>query len=147
MSSIGGRKARVMYGSYLISGIGDFNMSGLEPEFLDDTSFGDTVKKVKRAGIDDAGTVSFSGNYDPDDTNGQVALNALSQIDSGLTNLYFYELYAGGAGNDKYAFWRVKSGGEIFLHPFNAIKMAKNALGTISFTGKISGQPMERVAN
>ena len=143
MASIGGRLARVMYGANTVAGIGEWTLSGLKPDILEDTSFGDTVKKWKRAGIDDAGEISFSGNYDPDDTNGQVALNALSQTDAGFTNLYFYELY--DVTNNNFAFWRVKSGGEILLSDFNAIKMAKNALGTISFTGKVSAQPMERV--
>ena len=140
MSSIGGRLAMVMYGAYKIAGIGEWSLSGVVPDILEDTAFGDTMKKWKRAGIDDAGEVSFSGNYDPDDTNGQVAINALSLVDDGLTNLYFYEMY--GTTN---IFWRVQAGGEIILQNFNAIKMAKNALGTINFTGKISAKPMERV--
>lgn len=144
MASVGGRKAMVLYGAYKIAGMGEFTLSGLVPDLLEDTSFGDVVKKWKRAGIDDAGEVSFSGLYDPDDTNGQVAINALSQVDEGLTNLYFYEFY--NHPTQGYVLWRVQDGGEIFLSKFNALKMAKNALGTIEFTGKISGMPMERVS-
>lgn len=137
MASIGGRLAKVMYGSVVIAGLGEWSMSGFVPDIVEDTAFGDTVKKWKRAGIDDAGEVSFSGNYDPDDTNGQVALNALATVDGGLTNLYFYET------TNK--FWRVASGGEIVLTKFNAVSMSKSGLGSVSFTGKISGKAMERV--
>jgi len=138
MASIGGRLSKVMYGSVVIAGLGTWSMSGFVPDVQEDTSFGDTVKKWKRAGIDDAGSVSFSGNYDPDDTNGQVALNALKTISTGLANLYFYE--------STNVFWRVALGGEILLTKFNAVTMAKNALGTISFEGKVSAKEMERVS-
>jgi hypothetical protein len=138
MASIGGRLAKVMYGSVVIAGIGEWTLSGVVPDILEDSAFGDTMKKWKRAGIDDAGEFSFSGNYDPADTNGQVAINALATVDSGLTNLYFYETTS--------AFWRVAAGGELILQKFNAIKMAKNALGTIEFSGKVSAKAMERVA-
>ncbi|MEN6464445.1 MAG: hypothetical protein ABFD62_04610 [Syntrophaceae bacterium] len=137
MSSIGGRLAKVVYNGNTIAGLGTWSMSGFVPDIQEDTAFGDTVKKWKRAGIDDAGEVSFSGNYDPDDTNGQVALNALSTVDGGVTLLYFYETTT--------MFWRVAAGGEIVLTKFNAVTMSKNALGTVEFTGKISGKAMERV--
>lgn len=137
MASIGGRLAKVMYGSTVIAGLGNWSMTGFVPDVQDDTAFGDTVMKWKQAGIGDAGEVSFSGNYDPDDTNGQVALNALANTDSELTNLYFYESTS--------VFWRVSSGGGIVLTKFNAITMDKNALGKIEFSGKVSGNVMERV--
>ncbi|MFA5261624.1 MAG: hypothetical protein WC450_10385 [Candidatus Omnitrophota bacterium] len=137
MAGKGGRLAKVMYGSVTIAGLGTWSMSGFVPDIQEDTAFGDTVKKWVRAGIDDAGEVSFSGNYDPTDTNGQVAINALKLVTTGLSNLYFYE--------DTNHFWRVAAGGEILLSKFNAVTMSKNALGTIDFTGKVSGQAMERV--
>ena len=138
MASIGGRLAKVMYGSTLIAGMGTWSMSGFVPDVQEDTAFGDTVKKWKQAGIGDAGEVSFSGNYDPADTNGQVALNALANTDAELTNLYFYESTS--------VFWRVKAGGCIVLTKFNAIQMDKNALGKIDFTGKVSAKEMERMS-
>ena len=138
MASIGGRLAKVMYGSTVIAGMGTWSMSGFVPNVQEDTAFGDTVMKWKQAGIGDAGEVSFAGNYDPADTNGQVALNALANTDAELTNLYFYESTS--------VFWRVSSGGAIVLTKFNAIQMDKNALGKIDFTGKVSANVMERVA-
>lgn len=138
MASIGGRLAKVMYGSTVIAGIGQWSMSGFIPDIAEDTAFGDTVKKYAIAGISDAGTVQFEGLYDPADANGQVALNALSQATTGLTNLYFYESTS--------VFWRVQSGGTILLDKFNAIQMTKAGLATVSFSGKISAKPMERVS-
>ena len=138
MASVGGRLAKVMYGSVVVAGIGEWSMSGFVPGVVDDTAFGDTVMKWVNAGIADAGEISFSGNYDPADTNGQVALNALATADVGLTNLYFYETTN--------VFWRVASGGTIVLTEVGNPKFTKNGLATISFKGKVSAKAMERVA-
>jgi hypothetical protein len=138
MASIGGRLAKVMYGSNVIAGMGNWSMSGFVPDVKEDTAFGDTVKSWKQAGIGDAGEVTFSGNYDPADTNGQVALNALANTDAELDNLYFYESTS--------VFWRVAAGGALILTKFNAIKMDKNDLGKIDFAAKVSGKVMEKVS-
>jgi len=137
MASIGGRLAKVMYGSVVVAGIGEWSMSGFVPDVVEDTAFGDTVKSWVNAGIADAGEVSFSGNYDPDDSTGQVALNALADSVVGLTNLYFYESTS--------KFWRVGAGGTIVLTEVQPIKFIKNGLATCSFKGKISAKAMERV--
>ena len=138
MAAIGGRLAKVMYGSTVVAGMGTWSMSGFVPDVLEATAFGDTVKTWVEAGIGDAGTFTFSGNYDPADTNGQVALNALANTGAELTNLYFYESAS--------VFWRVGPGGSLIFTKFNAITMAKNALGTISFEGKVSAKAMQRVS-
>ena len=137
MASIGGRLASVRYGANVVAGLGEWSMTGFVPEIQDDTAFGDTVKKWKQAGIGDAGEITFSGNYDPADTNGQVALRALQNTDSELTNLYFYESTS--------VFWRVSAGGALILTRFDGPKFGKNMLATISFTCKVSAKPMERV--
>lgn len=138
MASVGGRLAKVMYGSVVVAGIGEWSMSGFVPGVVDDTAFGDTVMKWVNAGIADAGEVSFSGNYDPADTNGQVALNGLATSQVGLTNLYFYESTS--------VFWRVAAGGAIVLTEVQPIKFIKNGLATCGFKGKISAKAMERVS-
>lgn len=137
MASIGGRLASVRYGADLVAGMGTWEMTGFIPEIQEDTAFGDTVKKWKQAGIGDAGEITFAGQYDPDDTNGQVALRALQNTDSELTNLYFYESTS--------VFWRVGSGGALIMSKFDGPKFGKNMLATISFTCKVSGEVMERV--
>lgn len=137
MASASGRLAKVMYGSVVLAGMGTWSMSGFVPDIQEDTAFGDTVKKYIDAGIGDPGTVSFSGNYDPDDTSGQEALNALVSGGVGVSNLYFYVSTS--------RFWRVAAGGLIILTKGNAITMQKNGLGQVSFEGKISAKAMERV--
>ena len=112
-------------------------MSGFIPDVKENTAFGDTVMKWKEAGIGDAGTIAFDGMYDPADTTGQVALNALADTGTELTNLYFYESTS--------VFWRVAAGGAIILDKFNVINMAKNDLAKVSFSGKVSAKRMERV--
>jgi len=135
-----------MYGSNTIAGIGEFTLTGYKAEFAEDADFEDTVKKWVRVGADDAGEISFSGNYDPDDTNGQVALNALQGTTIGFTNLYFYDQYGAGAGAATYSFWRVASGGDIKIGEFKTLRMAKNGIGTVTFSGRVSGAAMERVS-
>ena len=138
MTAIGGRLAKVMYDSNVIAGLGTWELTGFTADLQEATAFGDTVKTYIRAGIDDPGGFRFAGNYDPDDTNGQVAINNLKTVTTGLTNLYFYESTS--------VFWRVASGGSLLLSRFNAITMSKNALGTINFEGSVSGAAMERVS-
>ena len=138
MSSIGGRLAKVMYGSTLVAGMGEWVGPNFVPDVQEDTAFGDTVKKWKQAGIGDAGEFSFSGNYDPDDANGQGALRALANTDAELTNLYFYESTS--------VFWRVGAGGALVLTKFGEPKFMKNGLAQCTFAGKVSAKIMERVS-
>lgn len=145
MAAIGGRKARVMYGANTIANLEEFSIDGVQVDLQETTSFGDTVKTYIRAGIDGAGTVSFRGNYDPADTNGQVAINALRSVADGLTNLYFYDQYGAGAAGTTYSFYRVASGGEIFITKFDAVTLTKNSIGKTDFAGQVSGAFMERV--
>ncbi len=145
MGAIGGRKARVMYGGNTIANLEEFSINGVEVDLQETTSFGNTVKTYIRAGIDGAGTVSFRGNYDPTDTNGQVALNALRSSSLGFTNLYFYDQYGAGAAGTTYSFWRVASGGSIFITKFDNVTMSKNGIGKTDFAGQVSGAFMERV--
>ena len=137
MSSVGGRLAAVRYGANLVAGLGEWGMTGFTPDIQEDTAFGDTVKKYKQAGIGDAGEITFSGLYDPADANGQIALRALANTDTELTNLYFYESTS--------VFWRVGSGGALILSKFEGPKFGKNMLATISFACKVSAKVMERV--
>jgi hypothetical protein len=137
MAAIGGRLASVRYGANLVAGQGTWTLSGFVPDVQESTAFGDTVKTFVQAGIGDAGTFSFSGNYDPADTNGQVALNALANTDAELTNLYFYESTS--------VFWRVAAGGALIITKFGSPTFQKNGLATVAFEGKVSGKAMQRV--
>ena len=136
MASVGGRLASVRYGGSLLAGMGEWSMSGFTPEIMDDTSFGDTVKKKKQAGIGDAGNVSFSGLYDSTDTC-VSRIQSLANTDSEINTLYFYESTS--------VFWRVSSGGALIMSQFDGPKFGKNQLATISFTAEVSAKPMEKI--
>lgn len=136
MASVGGRLASVRYGGSLIAGMGEWSMTGFVPEIMEDTAFGDTVKKYKQAGIGDAGEVSFSGQYDTTDA-AQAAVMTLKNTDSEITNLYFYESTS--------VFWRISSGGALIMSKWDGPKFGKNMLATIAFAAKVSAKVMEKV--
>ena len=138
MSALSGKNASVMYGSVVVADMVEWSMSGWAfPIVQKDTAFADTVQEYDIAEPGDPGTISFSGNYDPADTNGQLALHAVCVAGTELTNLYLYA--------NTSTFWRVGSGGHILVTKASAITMPRNAYGKISFEGKVSGAAMEQV--
>ena len=137
MASIGGKFSKILYGSSLVAGMGTFSISGFTPDIVEDTAFGDTVKKFVNAGIGDAGKVTFSGNFDPADTAGQDALNTLCANGTGVDSLYFYISTS--------CFYRVASGGLIFITKNGMPTINKSGLGTCGFEGQVSAKAMERV--
>jgi len=138
MASKPGFAAKVTMGTYNIAGMGTWSMDGVSRETIEDTAFGDTVKKYV-FGFMDGGSLSFDGNYDPEDSTGQAILNSAcknaSVLGSGSIRLYI----------DNTSYWTVESGGELLVTKANAITMDKNGLGKISFTAKVSGAAMELV--
>jgi hypothetical protein len=137
MASIGGKFAKVMYGSSVVAGMGTFSITGFTPDILEDTAFGDTVKKYVNAGIGDPGKVSFSGNYDPADTTGQDVLRTLCAAGTAIDCLYFYISTS--------CFFRVASGGTIIMTKADYPTINKSGLGTCSFEGQVSAKAMEKV--
>lgn len=137
MAKNGGKNAKVMYGSVVVAEMVEWSMSGFVPDIQDATAFNQSVKTFKEAGAGDPGTISFSGDYDPADTNGQTALNAVCEAGTELTNLYLYE--------NTNTFWRVGAGGSIIVKQGKAISRPKSGFGKISFQGQVSGKTMEQV--
>lgn len=137
MSAIGGKTGKVMYGAVVVANIKEWSISGFAQAVAEVSAFNDSVKTYLAVESGDPGTITFSGNYDPADSTGQIALAALVSGGVGLTNLY---LYANTA-----TFWRVGSGGTIIPTKANAITLARNGIGTIHFEGKVSGAAMEQV--
>lgn len=136
---ITGKGGKVMYGSVVVAEQVSWSMSGVSmPTTQAATAFAATGTKVKEAAdIPDGGTLEFNGNYDPADTNGQTALNAVCLLGTHLTNLYLYA--------NTSTFWRVGSGGYIIVTKGKAVSLPRNAYGTISFAGDISTAAMEQV--
>lgn len=139
MAKISGVHGKVMYGSVVVANMVSWSMSGFNlPVTAAPTAFGDTGAKVYEvAELGEAGTIEFNGNYDPADTNGQLALSALCQAGTHLTNLYLYA--------NTSTFWRVASGGYIIVTKANAVTLPRNNFGTISFSGQVSSKAMEQV--
>ena len=136
--SINGSGGKVMLGSVVVADIKEWGISGFEMGTLETTAFGDTIRTYIPDDTGEPGTVSFSGDYDPTDTDGQIAINTLCKAGTTTTDLYLY--------SDASTFWRVASGGEIIVTKASAISLPRNGLGTISFEGKVSGAWLEQVS-
>jgi len=141
MAALTGVGGKVMYGSVTVAEQVEWSMSGFSRAVTDKpTPFSDTVKVYVAADAGDPGTISFRGNYDPNDSTGQVALSTLCQAQTagtGITDLYLYA--------NTSTFWRVASGGNIIITRVNAITMPRSGFGTISFEGQVSTKAMEVV--
>ena len=135
MASKSGFAAKVTMGTYTIAGMGSWSMDGVSRETIEDTAFGDTVKKYV-FGMMDGGSLTFEGNYDPSDSTGQTILDSAcknaSLLGSGSIRLYI----------DNTSYWTVPSTGSLLVTKANAISMEKNGLGKVSFSAKVSGAAM-----
>lgn len=134
---ITGAGGKVMLGSVVVANIKEWSISGFVMGTLETTAFGDTIRKFVPDKTGDPGTISFTGNYDPSDSTGQLAIDALCVAGTTSTNLYLYA--------NTSTFWRVGSGGNIITTKAKAITMPRNGLGSVSFEGKVSGAAMEQV--
>jgi hypothetical protein len=137
MAEISGKSGKVMLGSVTVAAIKEWSISGFVMGTLETTAFGDTIKTFIPDDTGDPGTVSFTGNYDPADVNGQAALATLCEAGTTSTNLYLYA--------NTSTFWRVGSGGNIITTKAKAVTFPRNGLGTVSFEGQVSGAAMEQV--
>lgn len=137
MATISGKNAKVMYGSNVVAEQVEWSMSGFSQGVVEITAFGDTIKRYLAADAGDPGTLSFNGNYDPADTNGQIALATVCKAGTSLTNLYLYAATS--------TFWRVGSGGAIIVTQANAITLPRNNVGKITFSGQVTDAAMEQV--
>jgi len=132
-----GDVAYVQYAGATVAELGTWEVSGLTNETIEDgPHFGGKIKKFV-AGAQDPGTISFSGDYDPADTNGQVALIAAAKAQTLMTTLYFYV--------NATQYWAVDSGGSIMLTAAPQLKVSANGLGKISFTGKVNATNMSLI--
>jgi hypothetical protein len=140
MSALSGKSGKVMYGSVVVAEIIDWTMSGFKMEIVKkDPALGETGANTYIAlNLGDAGTINFTGNYDPTDSTGQQALATAAKTGLGLTNLYLYV--------NTSTFWRVGTGGQIFvLGGGEPTTMPRNGIGKVSFSCQVSGAFMEQV--
>lgn len=139
MGAQNGKGGKVMLGSVVLANITEWSISGFTMGTLETTAFGTTIKTFIADESGDPGTIAFSGNYDPADSTGQAAIDALCTAGTTATNLYLYAKPS--------TFWRVGSGGNIITTKGKAITLPRNGLGTVSFEGKVSGAAMEQVGS
>lgn len=138
MSKLSGKAGKVMYGSIVLAEITEWSASGFKMELVKkDPAFGDTgAASYIALQLGDAGTISFSGNYDPADTTGQAALATVAKTGLGITNLYLYETAT--------RYWQVGAGGEIFVtNGGEPTSMPRNGIGKVSFSAQVSGAYLE----
>ncbi len=130
-----GKITKVTVGASTVAEQGQYSLSGFSRDALDSTAFGDDVKEYT-FGVGDAGEISFSGNYDPTDTNGQLIVDSACLNASVFTggDLKFYV--------DSTSYLTVGTGGNILITKCKAISRDKAGLGTISSTANISGKQM-----
>ena len=141
-----GKDMIVKMGTNTIVGIGDVSMDGVTVEELETSAFGNNGWKTFQSGMKDGGTISFSGQYDLDDTNGQIALAQALVNGTEITTLRIYmdstSYYepcqttgwltsADSTGNST-----VLSNVKVTAHN---IKGAVNAMATVDFRLKVSG--------
>ena len=144
--AIVGKDGKVTLGTSTVVGMGTWSLDGIVTEEFDASAFGDDWKQFEY-GMKDGGNVSFNGHYTPTDTTGQQALQQANLYNSALTNLRLYI-------NDNSYFEPCQTTGHfspalttgaptpnncsVTITSIN-IGMDKSGLGTISFTGKVSG--------
>jgi len=132
-TSLEGKNCKVSIGSSKILGMGNWTMSGVTTDQIEDSEFEDEWKQFK-LGLKDGGTATFNGQYDKTDSTGQDALRTANENDTELTDLRFYV--------DATSYWVPTT-----TNPASYCKIIswdissdKNGLVQASFTAKISGK-------
>jgi len=133
-----GKLAKVTMGAISIAEISSYTLSGMAVDSIETTVFGDEAKDFI-PGMIDPGTISFSGNYDPSDTGGQIALETAcaSGTEYGPNAIRFYL--------DAFYYLTPATGAVIIITKCKAIGMDKAGVGSITFEGKLSGGSLSLV--
>ena len=135
MATQSGRLASVKIGTYKVAGLGTWSWSGLSREVIEEDSWDLDIKK-KHFGVGDAGELTCAGLYDALDATGQDLLNSACLNSSAFTggDLKFYVNSA--------SYWTVNTGYTILITKAPAITMEKSGMGTVEFSGVVSGGTM-----
>jgi hypothetical protein len=144
--AIVGKDGKVTLGANTVVGMGTWAIDGVTVEEFDASAFGDTWKSFQY-GMKDGGTVSFNGHYEPTDVTGQQMLMLANLYNSALTDLRLYidntSYFVPSQSTSYFAPGAYSTGmpgrvSSVTITTFN-IGLDKSGLGTISFTGKVSG--------
>jgi hypothetical protein len=130
--------AKITIDNVIVAEMGSYTIAGFNRDTLEHTSFGSTVKKFI-AGHVNGGDISFSGFFDPDDTNGQKKLIQCAEQNTILTpgRLKVYI--------DTNHYFTVGAAGTMFVTKANGLGMDKSGIGTTDFTVKVAGAALELV--
>lgn len=141
-----GHLGKVQLGTSTIVAMGTWTISGITADQMESSAFGDNWKTYE-FGMKDGGQISFNGFLDPADTTGQQALQKANLDNTDLTSLRLYvdntSYYEPCQSTGYFAPGSLSTGQDTVLSNVNItsydISMDKAGLGTISFTGKVSG--------
>ena len=143
--AIVGKDGKVTLGSETIVGMGNWSYDSITTEEFDSSAFG-SEWRTYMYGMKDGGSVSFGGHYEPTDTTGQHALQVANLNNTPLTNLRLYvdvDSYYEPNQTTGYFSPTLTTGAATVLSSVNItaynVGLDKSGLGTISFTGKVSG--------
>ena len=133
-----GKLAKVVLNGATILGIGSFSFSGFSVDQVEVTAFGDQAKNFIPT-IGDAGDVTVTGFYNPDDTTGQIALEAAciagTELGPGVIKFYI----------DTNTYLTPSNLGVIIITKTKAISMDKAGVAQITFSAKLSGGGWEQL--
>jgi hypothetical protein len=131
-----GKLASVRLGATTVAEIGSYTLSGFAVDSIETTAFGDEAKDFI-PGMGDPGTIEITGNYDPNDYTGQIALEVACKAGTeyGPGEIRFYL--------DATNYLTPKTGGVIIITKCKALSFDKAGVGTVSFSGKLSGASVE----
>ena len=127
------RLGKVVLGTYKVSEMGAWTLDGITNDMIEHQQFGDLFKSYE-FGLGDGGTLTFSGNFDMTDTNGQVALDNACKNKTLITNLKLYI-----DANSFYTPDQTLVSSSILMQKVGAVAFATAGVGTISFSAKVSG--------
>lgn len=136
MSVLSGRYAKITVYDNLVAEMGQYSMSGFNRDVLEHSAFGDTVKKFV-AGHVDGGEITFSGYFDPADTDGQRVLEAAAENGT-LFNPMDIKFFL---SEDK--FMTVGPSGHMFVTKALNVGADKASIISASFTIKVVGDAMK----
>ncbi len=130
MGTKAGYLGKATIGTDKIAELGAWSITGQEIDIVEDSQLGDTFKSYKSS-QGDGGIVTFSGNYDSADTNGQIALLTLFASKESTNEI---RLYFGSGFAD---FFYCKDTVTCNVQSVN-IGTDQTGLGTIEFQLKVS---------
>ncbi len=120
-----------------VAEMGAWNISGTDGDMLENSQFTDTMKSYL-PGMGDGGIITFSGNYDPTNTAGQVVLLTLYETQGSTNALRFY--FGSGFAD----FWFCDENTTCLIQSVDDFGTDQSGLGKIGFTFKVSGGYMRK---